>query len=86
MSSGPKVKRKWLWISSVGKNIQCLILLGLVVYTPTQYALPCKIPKFKIYVNRKKSKYYLGNPMLKQNGSEYNLSEKIYNALLYSVL
>ena len=24
--------------------------------------------------------------MLKENGSEYNLSEKIYNALFYSVL
>ena len=35
------------------------------VYTPTQYALSGKIPKFEIYVNRKKSKYYLGTPMLK---------------------
>ena len=34
----------------------------------------------------KKSKYYLGTPMLKKNCSEYNLSEKIYNALFYSVL
>ena len=31
----------------------------------------------------KKSKYYLGTPMLKTNCSEYNLSEKIYNALFY---
>ena len=28
------------------KNIQCTILLGFGVYTPTQYALKCKIPKF----------------------------------------
>ena len=34
----------------------------------------------------KKSKYYLGTPMLKQNFSEYNVSEKICNALFYSVL
>ena len=33
-----------------------------------------------------RSKYYLGTPMLKQNCSEYSLSEKIYNALFYSVL
>ena len=37
-------------------------------------------------MNRNKSKYYLGTPMLKENCSEYNLSEKIYNALFYSVL
>ena len=34
----------------------------------------------------KKSKYYLGAPKLKENGSEYSLLEKIYNALLYYVL
>ena len=34
----------------------------------------------------KKSKYYLGTSVRKKNCSEYNLSEKIYNALLYSVL
>ena len=34
----------------------------------------------------KKSKYYLGAPKLKENGSEYNLLEKIYNALIYFVL
>ena len=27
--------------------------------------------------NEKKSKYYLGTPRLKENGYEYNLSEKI---------
>ena len=32
------------------------------------------------------SKYYLGTPKLKENGSEYSLLEKIYNALFYSVL
>ena len=53
---------------------------------PTLYALSCKIQKFYIYLNRKKSKYYLRTPMLKQNCSEYNLSENIYNALFYSVL
>ena len=55
------------------------------IYT-NQYALICKIPKFKFYANRKKSKYSLGTPMLKENGSEYNMSDKIYNALFYSVL
>ena len=30
-------------------------------------------------MNRSKSKYYLGAPELKENGSEYNLLEKIYN-------
>ena len=34
----------------------------------------------------KKSKYYLGTPLLKENGSEYSLLEKIYNALFYSGL
>ena len=37
-------------------------------------------------MNRKKSKYYLGTLMLKENGSEYILLEKIYNALFYSFL
>ena len=35
------------------------------VYKPTQYALSCKKEKFLIYVDLKKSKYYLGTPMLK---------------------
>ena len=34
----------------------------------------------------KKSKYYLATPKLKENGSEYGLLEKLYNALFYSVL
>ena len=34
---------------------------------------------------KKKSKLYLGAPKLKENCSEYSLSEKIHNALLYSV-
>ena len=34
----------------------------------------------------KKSKYYLGTPMLKAKLPKYYLSEKIYNALYYSVL
>ena len=33
-----------------------------------------------------KSKYYIDTAMLKKNYSEYNLSEKIYNALFYSIL
>ena len=32
------------------------------------------------------SKYYLDTEKLKKNCSEYNLSEKIYNALFYSIL
>ena len=63
-----------------------LFLLCFEVYTPTQYALSGKIPKFSFYMNRKKSKYYLGTPKLKENGSEYSLLEKIYNVLFYSVL
>ena len=59
------------------KNIQCPFLLCFAVYTPTQYALSCKITKFKLYPNRKKSKYYIGTAMLKENGSKDNLSEKI---------
>ena len=35
---------------------------------------------------QKKSKYYVGAPKLKENGSEYSLLEKIYNARFYSVL
>ena len=37
-------------------------------------------------MNRNKSKLYLGAPKLKENGSEYSLSEKVYNALFYFVL
>ena len=51
------------------------------VYTRTSYVLSCKIQKFYILVDRKKSKYYLGAPNLKENGSEYSLLEKLYNAL-----
>ena len=36
------------------KNIQCPILLCFGVYTPTPYALSCKIEKFHIYANQKK--------------------------------
>ena len=39
-----------------------------------------------IYVNRNQSKGYLYASKLKENGSEYSLLEKIYNALFYSVL
>ena len=39
-----------------------------------------------IFANQKKSKYYLGTPELKDNGSEYTLLEKIYNAVFYFVL
>ena len=42
--------------------------------------------EIQIYVNRKISKYYLGAPKLKENGTEYSLLEKIYNALFYSDL
>ena len=80
------IKRKLLWIWSVRKNIQCPILLCFGVYTPTLYALSCKIHKFQFYVNRKISKYYLRATKLKENGSQYSLLEKIYNALFYSVL
>ena len=45
-----------------------------------------KNTEIKVLPESKKSKYYLGTPMKKQNSSEYNLSEKIYNALFYSVL
>ena len=55
------------------------------VYTPTQYALSCKIAKFKFYTNRKNFNYNLGTQRLQENGSEYNLSQKIDNALFYSV-
>ena len=33
-----------------------------------------------------KCKYYLGTPRLKENVSEDDMSEKIYNVLFYSVL
>ena len=69
------LKAKLLQIYSVRKNIQCPFLLSFGVYTPTQYALSCEIPKFSFYVNRNNSQYYLGNPMLRKNCSEYNLSE-----------
>ena len=34
----------------------------------------------------RKSKYYLGTSVFKENGSEYSLLDKIYNALFYSFL
>ena len=68
------------------KNIQCPILLCFRVYTQTQYALSCKMPKFSFYTNRRKSKYYPVAPELKEIGSEYSLLEIVYNALFYSVL
>ena len=37
-------------------------------------------------MNRKKSKSYLGAAKFKENGSEYSLLVKIYNALFFSVL
>ena len=61
----PKLKTKLLSMKSVRKNIQCPFLLRFELHTPTQYALSCKIPKFKFYVNQKKSKKYLGSPKLK---------------------
>ena len=82
----PMLISKLVWIQSLRKNIQNPFLLCFGVYTQSQYALSCKIPKFKFYVNRKESKSYLGAPKLKENGSEYSLIEKIYNALFYSIL
>ena len=52
----PMLKIKLLLILSVRENIQCPILLCFGVYKPTQYALSCKIPKFKLYENGKKCK------------------------------
>ena len=42
----PMLRTKLFLIESVRKNIQCPILTCFGVYTPTQYALSCKIPKF----------------------------------------
>ena len=42
----PMLKTTLLVIYSVRRNITCPILLGFRLYTPTQYALSCKIPKF----------------------------------------
>ena len=61
------LKAKFLFKKSVRKNIQCPILLCFGVYTPSPYALSCKIQKFHIYANPKESKYYLDTPMLKAN-------------------
>ena len=66
--------------------MQCPFLLCIGGYTPTQYALSCKIPTFKFYVNQKKSKKYLGSPKLKENSSEYSLLKQKCNALFYYVL
>ena len=49
----PMLKTKLLGIQSVRKNIQCTILLCFGVYTPTPYALSCKIQKFYIKGYRK---------------------------------
>ena len=59
------LKPKLLEIYSVTKNVTCPILLCFGIYTPSSYALSCKIKKFNMLANRKKSKYYLGTPTLK---------------------
>ena len=71
---------------SARKNIQCLILLCFGAYTPTQYALSWKIHKFKFYPNPKNLNIISAPQCKRQNCSENNLSEKIYNALFYFVL
>ena len=42
----PMLKAKFLLMKSVRTNIECPFLLCFGVYTPTPYALLCKIPKF----------------------------------------
>ena len=48
--------------SKISLNIMCQKKYTIpfstlfLVYTPTQYALSCKIPKFQFYASRKKSK------------------------------
>ena len=81
----PILIAKLFWIQSVRKNIQNPFILCFGVYTQTQYALLCEIPKFKFYANRKKSKSYLGAPKLKENGCEYSVLEK-KNTMPYSTL
>ena len=61
----PMLIAKLLWIWSLKWNTQCPFLLCFGVYTPTQYAFSGKMLKFYFYSNLKKSKYYLGTPMLK---------------------
>ena len=56
LSRHPNVKNKIALNIICQKNIQCPILLCFGVYTPTQYALSCKIPKFLFVANRKKPK------------------------------
>ena len=65
LSCNPNVKNKIGLNIICQKNIQCPILLCFGVYTPTPYALSCKIQKFHIFANQKKSKNYLGTRMLK---------------------
>ena len=61
----PNLKENFYEYNLSKKNIQCPILPCVGVYTTTQYAVSLNIPKFYNYANRKKSKYYLGTPMLK---------------------
>ena len=42
----PMLKTKFSEYNLSEKNIQCTILLCFEVYTPTPYALSCKIQKF----------------------------------------
>ena len=55
------------------------------IYTNSVCSL-MKNTEILILLESKKSKYYLGTQMVKQNDSEYNQSAKIYNGLFYSVL
>ena len=69
----------------MSEKIYNALFYSVFEYINKQYALSYKLPKFKFYVKRKKSKQYLGAPKLNENGSEFSLLEKIYNALFYSV-
>ena len=61
----PNVQNKTALNTICQKNTQCPILIYFGLYKPTPCALSCKIKKLYNEENRKKSKYYLGTPMLK---------------------
>ena len=80
------LKTRLLSIYSVRENIQCPIIC-FVVYTPTQLNMLSHVKyRNSNFTRIKKNINNIKAPQCKkQNCSRYNLLEKIYNALFYSV-
>ena len=85
LSRHPNVKSKTALNIIWQKNIY-----NALFYTVLEYVHELNMLSHIKYQNSnftriEKSKWYLGSPHLKENGSEYSLLENVYNALFCSV-